>query len=376
LEENFLKIYLHIPFCKRKCNYCAFNSKIADAQEVEDYLDALTEEIFLKGSAEPVETIYFGGGTPSTLKITQLEKIFSAIQKNFRVEKTAEVTLEINPGTVDENYLRDLKGLGFNRLSVGVQSFNDRLLKLLGRIHDAKVALKTLQTAEKFFANISLDLMYGLPEQSLKDLQEDLKIISELNIQHISIYGLEVEEGTKFFALKEKNLLTLPCEKVCEEMYNLITKKIPALGFLRYEISNFAKKNYASRHNSGYWTLQKYLGFGAGAHSFDEKSRTSNIADVAAYTKKVRTGEKFSEVEEVLTQDRLIEEFCFLVLRMTEGISAENFQKKFGKSIFSVYGEVLEKYIKLGLLAVQGDRIFLTERGLKVSNVIFADFLL
>ena len=270
-----MEIYIHIPFCRKKCNYCAFYSKVASEAETEKYISALIEEIFLKTCADKVSTIYFGGGTPSTLKIAQLEKIFSAIQKNFSVEKNAEVTIEINPGTVDENYLQELRRIGFNRLSIGVQTFNDRLLKNIGRIHDAKTALETVQIAGKIFDNISLDLMYGLPSQTLENLRDDLKIISEINLQHISIYGLEIEEGTKFF--EQKNFLNLPSENLFEEMYDLITKKIPELGFARYEISNFAKKNFESRHNTGYWTLEKYLGFGASAHGFDKKIRTANI---------------------------------------------------------------------------------------------------
>lgn len=369
-----MQIYIHTPFCKKKCNYCAFNSKVSDAEEIENYINALTKEIFLKSCAESVETVYFGGGTPSILNLAQLEKIFSAVQKNFCVEKNAEISIEINPGTVDKNFLRNLKFLGFNRLSVGVQSFSNKFLKILGRIHDSKTAFENLKIAEKFFDNISLDLMYGLPEQNLKDLQDDLNFISELNLQHISIYGLEIEEGTKFF--EQKNFLNLPSDDVLSDMYDLIIEKISALGFARYEISNFAKKNFESRHNCGYWTGKKYLGFGAGAHSFDKKFRTSNIRDVATYIKKIRAGENFSVVEEIMTEKNLMEEFCFLGLRMVEGISAKIFQNNFCKNIFEVYGAVLEKYFKLGLMSIQGDKIFLTPAGLKVGNIIFADFLL
>lgn len=370
-----MEIYVHIPFCRKKCNYCAFYSKVGGAAEIENYIDALTEELSLKTDHSPLKTIYFGGGTPSILEISQLEKIFSAIEKIFRVEKNAEITIEINPGTVDKNFLRDLKKIGFNRLSIGVQSFNDKFLKILGRIHDAETAFETVRTAEKIFDNISVDLMYGLPEQTLENLREDLKKISELNLQHISIYGLEVERGTKFSELAEKNILKLPSEEICAEMYDYINYKLPALGFERYEISNFAKKNFAGRHNSGYWRGEKYLGVGAGAHGFDKKIRVANIADVATYIEKIRAGEKFFEVEEILTEQAAMEEFCFLGLRMAEGISAKTFEKNFGKNIFEVYGAVLEKYFKLGMMRMEGDRIFLTSAGFKVGNVIFADFL-
>ena len=188
-------IYIHIPFCERKCNYCAFNSKVSDASEKNFYVEALIEEINLRGDGSKVETIYFGGGTPTTLTPAQLEKIICAVRENFFVN-AAEITIEANPGTVDENYLRGLKVLGFNRLSLGVQTFDDALLKILGRIHDARTAIKTIELAEKFFGNVSVDLMYGLPAQTLDKLRRDLELIKNLEPQHVSIYGLEVEEGT------------------------------------------------------------------------------------------------------------------------------------------------------------------------------------
>lgn len=370
-----MQIYVHIPFCRKKCNYCAFNSKVGNFFEIENYVDALILEIKKRSDFEKVETIYFGGGTPSILKITQLEKIFSAIIKNFCVEKNSEITIEINPGTADKNFLRSLKEIGFNRLSIGVQSFDDKILKNLGRIHNSKTALETIKIAKKFFENISIDLMYGLPNQTLKNLHEDLKIIPELDIQHISIYGLEIEEGTKFFELNQQNLLNLPSEEICSDMYDFITKKIPELGFERYEISNFAKKNFASRHNTGYWTGKNYFGFGAGSHSFIKNLRTSNICDVETYINKIFNGENVSEVEGILTEKNAMEEFCFLGLRIVEGINIQNFFAKFNKNIFDIYGEVLEKYFKLDLLNFDGEKIFFTERGMKVSNIILADFL-
>lgn len=369
-----MQIYIHIPFCLKKCNYCAFNSKTFSVDEVENYVDVLTAEIKNRSAFENIETIYFGGGTPSILNIKQFEKIFAALNKNFLIKKNAEITAEINPGTVTENFLRDLKNLGVNRLSIGCQSFNDNLLKILGRIHGAKTALETVSTAKKFFDNISVDLMYALPEQTLKNLRDDLKIVSALDIQHISIYGLEIEEGTKFFA--EKNILNMPSDDLIAEMYDFITEKIPALGFERYEISNFAKKNFKSWHNSGYWTGKNYFGFGAGAHSFIKNIRASNEKNVATYIKKVRAGEKISEVEEILTEKNFMEEFCFLGLRMTEGISAKIFQERFNADIFDIYGAILKKYFKLNLLNFDGDRIFFTARGFKISNMILADFLL
>ena len=362
-------IYIHVPFCERKCNYCAFNSKVGGAAERQAYVEALIKEIKLRGDDSLVETIYFGGGTPTTLSLAELEKILCAVRKVFSVDERAELTIEANPGTVDENYLRGLKSLGFNRLSLGVQSFDDGLLKTLGRIHDSRAAIETVELAKIFFGNVSVDLMYGLPNQTLNHLRRDLERLKFLDVAHVSIYGLEVEEGTRFFELR--NQLPLPDEDTCADMYDLITETLPTFGYRRYEISNFAKAGFESRHNVGYWTGKSYFGFGAGAHSFDGALRTSNVRDVASY---IKGG--VSIVEEVVTRRAAMEEFCFLGLRMTAGISAKTFREKFGVNISAVFGAVIAKNHQRGLLEVDGDRIYLTARGMALGNEVFADFLL
>lgn len=369
-------IYIHIPFCMKKCNYCAFNSKTSGAAEKNFYVEALIKEINLRGNFSKVETIYIGGGTPTTLTLVQLEKIICAIHGNFNVAPCAEITIEANPGTVNENYLRGLEVMGFNRLSLGVQSFDDGLLKILGRIHDSRTAIETIKLAKKFFDNVSIDLMYGLPTQTLDKLRRDFETIKILAPQHVSIYGLEIEEGTKFFELTRAGKLDLPDENHCADMYDFITQTLPTLGYRRYEISNFAKENFESRHNCGYWTGKNYFGMGAGAHSFDGKLRTSNVRDVATYIKKICAGENISLVEEVITRQAAMEEFCFLGLRMVEGISAQDFENKFGTKIFDVFGEVINKNCRLGLIKLDGDKISLTKRGLALGNEVFADFLL
>ncbi len=369
-------IYVHVPFCRRKCNYCAFNSKVAGSAEKNFYVDALIKEIELRGTSEPVETIYIGGGTPTTLTLDELARIVDALGKNFLVDKSAEITIEANPGTVDENYLRGLKTLGVNRLSLGVQTFDDALLKMLGRIHDARSAIETVTTAEKFFDNISVDLMYGLPAQKLEHLRRDVEQLKNLNVQHVSIYGLEVEEGTIFFELARARKLPLPDDDACADMYDFITATLPTLGYRRYEVSNFAKKNFESRHNRGYWTGKKYFGFGAGAHGFDGNLRVSNVRDVATYIERINAGLNVSTVEEVVNRRAAMEEFCFLGLRLVEGIDARTFEKNFGVKIFDVFGAVIERNRRLGLLTVNGDKIFLTERGMSLGNEVFADFLL
>ncbi|MBO4779681.1 MAG: radical SAM family heme chaperone HemW [Selenomonadaceae bacterium] len=371
-----MMIYIHVPFCRRKCNYCAFNSVVSGAAQRVDYVDALIKEIHLRGRFEAVETIYFGGGTPTTLTLAQLEKILSAVRKNFYVDNRVEITIEANPCTVDENYLRGLQTLGFNRISLGVQSFNDALLKILGRIHTSRVATDTVALAKNFFDNVSLDLMYGLPNQTLEDVRRDIEHVKALDVEHVSIYGLEVEEDTKFFELARAGNLPLPAENICADMYDYITQTLPALNWRRYEVSNFAKKNFESRHNRGYWTGKKYFGFGAGAHSFNGNLRTSNVRDVPTYIKRICAGESVSTVEEVVTRREAMEEFCFLGLRLVEGIDARTFAENFGASIFDMFGAVISKNQRLGLLDVDGDRIFLTARGMSLGNEVFAEFLL
>ena len=359
-------IYIHIPFCVRKCHYCAFNSKSGGESERSAYVDALIREIKRRGKSARVETIYIGGGTPTTLELNQLEKIICAVAVAFNVDTCAEVTIEANPGTVDAEYLRGLKALGVNRLSLGVQSFNDELLKTLGRVHDSKTAIETVDRATNIFGNVSVDLMYGLPNQTLEDVRRDLERVIGSDVEHVSIYGLEVEEGTRFF-----DMGVTTDENLCADMYDLITTTLPAQGYRRYEISNFAKAGFESRHNIGYWTGKHYVGMGAGAHSYNGKLRTSNVRDVAAYMAGAAP-----LLEEVVTRREAMEEFCFLGLRMTDGISAQAFEKIFSANIFDVFGTIIDKNIRHGLLEVDGDRIRLTARGLALGNEVFADFLL
>ena len=369
-------IYVHVPFCRRRCNYCAFNSTVGDETQRAAYVDALITEINLRGDNSSVETIYFGGGTPTTLTLNQLARIVNAIGNGFDIDAGAEITIEANPGTVDADYLRGLRSLGFNRLSLGVQTFDDALLKFLGRIHSSRAAIETVELAKKFFGNVSVDLMYGLPNQTLNGVRRDVTQVGGLDVEHVSIYGLEVEVGTKFFALNAAGQLPLPDDDICADMYDFITLELPALGFRRYEISNFARGNFVSRHNIGYWTGKRYFGFGAGAHGFDGALRTSNVRGVDEYISRISAGMSVAQVEEVVDKRAAMEEFCFLGLRMVDGISARTFAKTFGTEIFAVFGDVIEHNRRRGLLNVVGDRISLTNRGMSLGNVVFADFLL
>ena len=378
-----MQIYIHIPFCRAKCKYCAFNSIVAQNELIDEYVDALCNEIESSSQSQTVNTVYFGGGTPSILTIDQLYKIFDTLHKNYDLSHCREFTIEANPGTVNKCYLSNLRKLGINRLSLGVQSFDDKLLHILGRIHNSEEAIETVKTAVSIFDNVSIDLMYDLPEQTVEILQNTLATAMSLKVQHISIYGLEVEEGTEFGRLQSLGRLNLPDDEESEKMYKLITKELPQHGFQRYEISNFAIEGFESRHNLGYWSDVEYLGFGAGAHSYIQMPsespfgvRLSNISNIREYIDGIKSGLNLKETEEILTQKAAMEEFCFLALRKAEGIDLKRFKAKFGLDIYSIYAEVIDKLKREGLIEVSETHIKLNERGMKYGNHAFAEFLL
>ena len=369
-----MEIYIHIPFCIKKCNYCAFNSITATNDIINNYVEALCKEIKIKSSSEMIETVYIGGGTPTILEINQLAKIFEALNKNFDLNHCIEITVEANPGTVDQNYFENLRRLGVNRISLGIQTFNDRLLKIIGRIHNRIEAVTAINSAKKFFENVSIDLMYDLPDQNLKILSESIDLSMNFDIKHISIYGLEIEPNTKFFEISDK--LNLPSNDESFAMYEFITAELPKNNFQRYEISNFAKKNFESRHNLGYWSDVNYLGLGAGAHSYDGSIRRSNVASVNDYINGIKNDRDVSIIEEILTKQAAIEEFCFLALRKVEGIDKQKFQKKFGFNIETVFEKVISKLTAEKLIVQSNNFIRLTDRGMQFGNKVFAEFLL
>ena len=378
-----MQIYIHIPFCRAKCKYCAFNSIVAQNALIDEYIEALCNEIKSSSQNQTIDTVYLGGGTPSRLTISQLSKIFDTLHKNYDLSYCREFTIETNPGTVNKDYLSDLRKFGINRLSLGVQSFDDKLLHTLGRIHDSEEAIETVKAAISIFDNVSIDLMYDLPGQTAEILQNTLATAMTLNVQHISIYGLEVEEGTEFGRLQNLGLLNLPNDDESEKMYELITKELPQHGFRRYEISNFAVEGFESRHNLGYWSDIEYLGFGAGAHSYIQMQnvspfgvRLSNISDIRGYINSIKSRLNVKEIEEILIQKSAMEEFCFLALRKAEGIDLERFKAKFGLDIGTVYAEVIDKLKCEGLIEVSDSHIKLNGRGMKYGNYAFAEFLI
>ena len=381
---NELGIYIHIPFCIRKCGYCDFLSAPPGKGEQAAYVNALCREItqWQEYGLRPVDTVFFGGGTPSLLSGSEITAIMTALGRHFHITKEAEITLEINPGGLEKELLQLYRSLGINRLSIGLQSTDDRLLQSLGRIHTREAFLLTWDAVRAAgFDNVNVDLMSGLPDQTLPDYMDSLEQILRLGTEHISAYGLMVEEGTPFYESygpegREKE--RLPEEEEERNMYHQGGMRMREAGYEHYEISNYAKPGYACRHNIKYWKRHPYLGLGLGASSMIEERRWRNTCDLTSYLRMEGRGEELREEDHRLTVKEAMEEFMFLGLRMREGISPLIFGQCFGVSYDSVYGTVTEKLIRQGLLerSPEGGRITLTERGIDVSNRVLADFLM
>lgn len=385
MADKALELYVHIPFCVRKCEYCDFLSAPAGADTQQEYVRNLLLEIEQKGvrcTDYEVTTIFFGGGTPSILKAGWIADILDAIHRNFKVRKDAEITIECNPGTLTFEKLSIYKSAGINRISVGLQSASDAELRELGRVHTYEDFLKSYDLIrKKGFSNVNIDLMAALPGQTLKSYEQTLRRVLALKPEHISAYSLIIEEGTPFYEKYEADELLrekgekpqiLPSEETERLMYERTKELLLAHGYERYEISNYARKGYACRHNVGYWRRENYLGFGLGSASLLENERFHNTTDLTDYL----GGDYLAYEQEKLDKKSQMEEFMFLGLRMTEGISTECFRQTFGLTVELVYGPVLEQQIADQLLRKEDGRIFLTERGLDVSNYVMAQFLL
>lgn len=372
-----LELYLHIPFCVRKCAYCDFLSAPSDEKTRERYVETLIREI--RGCRETylgynVSTIFMGGGTPSILTSEQIRKIFTALRENFEIIKNAEITIEVNPGTVTKEKFQAWKRSGINRLSIGLQTVKDEELKLLGRIHSFEQFLATFHKARKAgFSNINIDLISAIPGQTLESWKESLETVAKLSPEHISAYSLIIEEGTPFYEKYSENEDLLPDEDTERMIYEETEKTLENYGYSRYEISNYAKEGYQCRHNCGYWERKEYLGLGLGSASFIQKRRFNNISDIDRYL----NGEYLHyENEELLSNKDEMEEFMFLGLRMMKGIQKNKFEKLFGKNINVIYGDSLEKLKAEQLIVETTDSIKLTKRGIDISNYVFEQFLL
>lgn len=384
MKKRNLELYLHIPFCVKKCNYCDFFSASGTPKEQADYVSAMIQEIQsyqeLSGEYE-VQTIFLGGGTPSLLTPEQIEQIFDAIYHIFSVNENAEITMEMNPGTVDIEKLHAMKAAGVNRLSIGLQSAQNEELKMLGRIHTFEEFLETWKLIEQAgFKNRNIDLMSALPGQTIESYEDTLSKVLALEPEHISAYSLILEEGTVFYDWYEKGKLDrgawkLPSEEEEYAMGELTIQRLAEAGMHRYEISNYAKSGKECRHNLGYWDRVEYLGIGAGSSSLIKGERFDHIRDRKAYIEKIRNGESILIDREILSVESQMEEFMYLGLRKIEGVSRTDFQNYFGKNVDDVYGEILDKLEEEQLLEFSGNRIRLTHRGMDVSNCVLAEFL-
>ena len=354
--------YIHIPFCLSKCKYCSFIS-FEKVNFIPEYIDSLIQEILKSYKGEPLKTLYFGGGTPSLVPIKLLEKII----KLFDFTQNAEITIEVNPDSVSKEYLRGLKQIGFNRISIGSQTFDDDILRLIGRRHNSEQIEKAVKNAKSAgFKNISLDLIYGLPTQTIESLEKDLKRLIELDIEHISTYGLKIDEGCYFASNRPKKL---PNDDMQADMYLLINETLEKSGFSRYEVSNFAKQNFESRHNLNYWNNEEYYGFGVAAHGYIDGKRYSNQTTIKKYCENPLI---HNETHALSEQERLEEEI-FLGFRKREGINTALIKQKYGIEFENKYKDILKKYSDYIEKTPTG--YSLNINGVLLSNVILSEFI-
>lgn len=365
MNNNAISIYIHIPFCEQKCNYCAFNSFCASEKVKDEYVDILCKEIESRKVETKVKTIYVGGGTPSVLSESQIEKIFDAIFGNYNVARDAEITLEANPNSITKNKLKKWESLKINRLSIGVQSLDDESLRKIGRLHDREMALEKIEIAKKYFENVSADLIVGLENESGDNLCEYADALLKLGVKHISCYLLEVYENTKLFELVKNNKYLPLSDDQTIDAFEKLAEFLEKCGMQRYEISNFAFPGFESKHNLNYWQRGEYLGFGLSAHSFVKNVRFKNVETLAGYKNHEIQSEKLSGGE-------VLEEIIMLGLRCRIGVSLKDLKRKNYDIQTSAN---FKKYLDLGILNLKNDRFFLNPKFYDVSNTIISDLL-
>ncbi len=372
--------YIHIPFCEHICYYCDFNKVFIEGQPVDEYIQALLKEIKItlgKYPSSTIETLYIGGGTPTALSSTQLETLLAGLALLLPIDKNGEYTIEVNPGDLTNEKIQILKSYGINRLSMGVQSFDNELLKKIGRHHTAEDVYRTVGMIEKHgFDNVSIDLIYALPNQSYSNFKDTLEKALELDLPHYSLYSLILENKTMFNNWARQGNLVFPNQDLEGDMFQLAISQMESAGRKQYEVSNFALPHHESRHNLVYWNNQNYYGFGAGASGYLENMRYRNHGPIQHYLAPLRKNELPVIEIENLTKSNQMEEEMFLGLRKNKGISTLVFEQKFGLSIDKVYGEVIHKLFLRELLTQEGDHIKLTKRGLFLGNDVFEEFLL
>ena len=384
-----MELYIHIPFCVRKCAYCDFLSAPADQDTMGHYMECLEKQLVRQAASfqkKEIDTVFIGGGTPTILRIEQLSRLLAAVRERFVLAAGAEITVEANPGTITAGKARALADGGVNRVSLGLQSASERELRLLGRIHTYDDFLRSYGLVrEAGIRNVNVDLMSALPGQTIASYEKTLHQVLSLHPEHISAYSLIIEEGTPFYEqYREDEKLrdageephVLPSEESERAMYELTGALLSDYGYDRYEISNYAKAGYACRHNIGYWDQTPYLGLGLGASSYMDEIRFKNTSDMKDYLCQAKAGVFRREEEEILTLKNRMEECMFLGLRMTKGVGFAEFQEKFGVSMMSVYGKTIEHFVREKLLTIRENRVCLTEKGMDLANTVMAEFLL
>lgn len=369
-------VYIHIPFCKKKCSYCDFISFAGKEEVIESYVEAIIREIKDTYTLENynIKTVYIGGGTPSILKSEYIGKIL----KSFSFSENAEVTIEVNPGTVTKEKLEDYIKFGINRLSIGLQSTSNVLLKQIGRIHNYSEFLNTYEIARRAgFKNINVDLMLGLPNQTLSNLQRSLREVISLEPEHISIYSLILEDGTKLEKQIQMGKFEMPSEELERTMYWKTKKMLEESGYIHYEISNFAKDGFMSQHNLDCWNQKEYIGFGLSAHSYLECIRFSNITNLEEYLKNINIGDfgKNKIIHERQTNSMTRIEFMLLGLRKIDGVSISDYKNKFGDNPLFIYNKEIAKLVDEDLLEIDGNYIRLTKKGLDFANIVWEEFV-
>ena len=377
IKNNEIGVYVHIPFCKKKCDYCDFISYCNKDNLIYDYVQAVKAEIQSQNIKPEITTIYIGGGTPSYIDSKYIIEILEKI-KEKNVSSNAEITIEVNPGTVTKEKLEDYIKSGINRISIGLQTTNDELLKQIGRIHNFTQFLETYKLAKKVgFKNINVDLMLGLPNQRIKDLKESLEQIIKLKPKHISVYSLIVEDGTPIANKIEKGEMQLPDEELERNMYWFVKNTLELNGFIHYEISNFAKKGYESKHNLNCWNQKEYIGIGASAHSYRDITRYSNTENIEEYIENVNNGNfnRNKIIHEIQKEDDAKKEFMLLGLRKIKGVDINEFKNKFGDNPIYLFRNELKKLTDERLLIIDDNNIRLTNKGLDLANLVWKEFI-
>lgn len=377
---NRFGIYVHIPFCKKKCKYCDFVSFVSYEEKYKEYIECLINEIKNKKieNQKIVNTIYFGGGTPSILESDDIVKIIKTIKEKFEIEQNCEITIEVNPGTITKQKLEDYKNAGVNRLSIGLQSASNRVLKLIGRIHTYEEFLNTYNLAKDVgFENINVDLMLAIPTQTENELIDSVQKVIDLKPNHISLYSLILEEGTEFEEMITNGQFKLIDENIERQMYWKTKKLLELNGYNHYEISNFSKKGFESKHNMDCWNQEEYIGFGLAAHSYYNNIRFSNIDELEIYIRNIKNNncEKNVEIHEIQDNSSQIKEFMMLGLRKIEGVKISDFERKFRINPLFYFRFEISKLTDENLIEVDLDNIKLTKKGLDLANQVFGEFI-